>query len=95
MPWRQAYYRTAGAVLSVVAGEDPPEPVERAIDAADSVGEGIATYCALNALDQATVRRELDPDIRAYVVARYGGPDGDVCTDDEAVRALAGPPQLE
>ena len=73
------YLTLAASLATVIAGEDPPDAVTIAAEGAEA---GIATYCALPAWDKATVRRDLDPDVRAYVVARYGGADGDVCTDD-------------
>ena len=75
------YLSLAGQIaLAITGGEDEaPEAVQLAAMGAE---KGIETYCALPEWDKATVRRDLDPGIRAYVVARYGGADGDICTDD-------------
>lgn len=74
----------AAIVAAFTSDEDDPPPDVIAM-AADSVDTAIAEFCQLDPWDQATVRRQLDardPRLRAYIVQRYGGEDGDVCTDD-------------
>ena len=73
------------SLTGAILGDLESDPADIDDLGAGGVLVGIERFCRLDPWDQDSVRRQLDerdPTLRPYLIARYGGEDRDVCTED-------------